>query len=262
MGINGDTKVMGIMGSPVAHSLSPFIHNFIAKQMCNNIVYTAFDVAQNNFATAVKGAEALGIIGFNVTSPHKSEAVKLAVSIDNLAKQADAVNLLKLTKEGYVGYNTDVYGVQKAFEHQGQGIDIQGKTITLIGAGGAGRAAAIAMAQMGAKKVLISNRTRSKAEVLANILKMHYNIDTEVCKNHEQSQEILILATTPDYIPAGIEGFGIIFDVNYHPQNRIPRAFGGIEMLVYQAALTYEIILGVTVPVTIINQILTEINGR
>ncbi|MDR2183467.1 MAG: NAD(P)-binding domain-containing protein [Clostridiales bacterium] len=260
MEISGRTKVMGIIGSPVAHSLSPYIQNHFARHLDGDIVYAGFDVGAGDFAAAIKGAEALGIIGLSVTTPHKAAAAKLAVSVDALAKQADAVNLLKLTDDGYVGYNTDIYGVQKAFEHGG--IAVAGKTVALIGAGGAGRACAIAMARMGAKKIFIANRTYKKAEYLAKILATHYNIDTEICRHHQRGADMLILATTPDYIPSVLEGFAAIFDVNYHPPSRIPRAFGGAEMLVYQAAKTYEIILGVTVPVKIIDNILNEIKGR
>ena len=260
MEINGNTKIMGIIGNPVTHSLSPFIHNFFAQQLGNDIVYTAFDVTAHNFVAAVAGAKALGIIGLNVTAPHKSEAARLAVSLDASAKQADAVNLLKLSDKGYVGYNTDIHGVEKAFEHRG--IDVSGKTVALVGAGGAARAAAVAMAQMGAKKIFIINRTRGKAEVLANILAMYYNIDIEICKLCNCVADVLILATTPDFIPQRLDHFDIIFDVNYHPPSRIPRAFGGTEMLVYQAAQTYEIIMGITVPLKIINEILVKIKGR
>ena len=260
MEINGSTKLMGVIGNPVFHSFSPFIHNAIAQKLGDNIVYTAFNVDATDFTTAVKGAEALGIIGLNVTAPHKSEAARLAVSVDALAMQADAVNLLKLTEDGYIGYNTDIYGVRKAFEHMS--IDVTGKTAALVGAGGAGRASALAMAQMGAKKIHIINRTRSKAEVLANILEMHYNINIDICELRNCDADILILATTPEFVPQELGRFNTIFDVNYYPANRVPCAFGGLEMLVYQAVQTYEIVLGVTVPVTIIDEILTEIKGR
>jgi len=260
MEISGRTKVMGIVGSPIAHSLSPFIYNYIAQQLGDDIAYAAFDVPSTDFAAAIEGARSLGIISLNVTAPHKAEAARLAVSLDNLAKHADAVNLLKLTPSGYVGYNTDIYGIQRTFEHHG--IDVSGKTIALVGAGGAGRAAAIAMAQMGAKKIFIINRTHAKAETLANILAMHYNMDTEICQLHQCMADVLILATSPDYVPDGLDRFDAIFDVNYHPPNRVPRAFGGLEMLVFQAVQTCEIILGVVVPVKIIDKILTQIKGR
>jgi len=261
MEINGTTKKMGIIGSPVSHSLSPLIHNTFARRLGDNIIYTAFDVTKNNFVTAIKGAEALGIIGFNVTAPHKATAAQIAISIDHLAKQVNAINLLKLTRDGYIGYNTDIYGICKTFEHHK--IDIANKTVTIIGAGGAGRAAAIAMAQMCAKKINIANRTYSKANVLAKSLRMHYNIDIDVCELGMPSvADILILATTPDYAPPSFDQFDIIFDVNYHPPNRIPRAFGGIEMLVYQAVKTYEILLETNVPHDIIDEILMTIKGR
>ena len=260
MEINGSTKVMGVIGSPIAHSLSPLIHNLFAGHFGSNIVYTAFDVAPQNLTTAVEGARALGIIGLNVTAPHKSEAAKLAASLDASAKQIGAVNLLKLSEVGYVGHNTDIYGVKKALEYKG--IDMSGKTAALVGAGGAAGAAAVSMAQLGAKKVFIINRTRSKAESLANILDMYYNIDTEICELCDCAADVLILAATPDFTPQGLDRFNIIFDMNYHPPNRISRAFGGPEMLVYQAAKSYEIILGTEVPAKIIDEILVKIKGR
>lgn len=257
MEIDGSTKVMGIIGSPVVHSFSPFIYNLISSRLGDNIVYTAFDVAEHDFDAAVEGAQALGIISLNVTAPHKTNAARAAISIDTPAKQADAVNLLKLTDHGYMGYNTDVYGVIGAFKHHG--INVAGKTVALVGAGGAGRASGIAMAQMCAKKIFITNRTRSKAESLANSIEIHYNIDTEVCELPNCNADILVLAASPNYIPQELSCFDIIFDVNYYPPNRIPQAFGGLEMLVYQAVQTYEIILGVKVPVKIIDEILTKI---
>ena len=260
MEINGSTKIMGVIGNPVAHSLSPLIQNFFAQKLGNNIVYTAFDVTSQNFAAAVEGARALGITGLNVTAPHKPQAAKLAASLTPLAKQADAVNLLELTETGYVGHNTDIYGAKKALEYKG--IDMSGKTVALVGAGGAARAAGVAVARLGAKKIFIINRTRAKAESLANILKMYYNIDTEICKLCDCAADVLILAATPDFIPQGLDRFGIIFDMNYHPPNRIPRAFGGPEMLVYQAALSYEIIVGAPVSTEIIDEILVKIKGR
>lgn len=265
MEINGNTKVMGIFGSPVNHSLSPYIHNFIAQRLGDNILYTAFDVTASDFAAAVTGARALGIIGFNVTAPHKAQAAQLAVSMDATASRAAAVNLMKLTAHGYAGYNTDIYGVCMAFKYHG--IDVANKTIALVGAGGSAGAAAAAMAQMGAKKIFIINRTFSKAEFLANNLGMYYNINTEICeidKPAAQAADILILATTPNFLPTGINHFNTIFDVNYHPPGRtgLAQTFGGPEMLIFQAVQTYEIILGVTVPDKIIDEILKNVMGR
>jgi len=264
MEIDGKTKIMAVIGSPIVHSLSPFIHNYIAGQLGHNIAYAAFDVISDDFDEAIKGARPLGIIGLNITAPYKARAANIATFLDDLAQQAGAVNLLKLTKNGYAGYNTDIYGIRKAFEHFG--ITIAGKSIRIIGAGSTGRSAAIAMAQMGVKSICIANRSREKAEALANILAIHYNVDIRVCNYEFNSQypaeDIAILATTPDYIPSHLDHFATIFDVNYYPLGRVPRAIGGLEMLIYQAVQTYEIILGTEVPVKIIDEILAKIKGR
>ena len=242
---------MGLIGNPVDHSLSPFIHNFFAKQLNDDVVYAAFNVAPDSLIHAICGAAALGFTGLNVTSPHKVAAAKHVVSLETLAAQVGAVNLLKLADGGYVGYNTDVYGVQRAFGHHK--IDVTGKTIAIVGAGGGAAAAAVAMAQMGCKKINFINRTAANAKKLASRLREHYAINTEI---GVADADVLILATPSDACIMG--NYDVIFDMNYASS---AHAFNGLEMLVYQAALSYAIIRNAKVPQNIINdalQALTE----
>ncbi|MCL2376313.1 MAG: shikimate dehydrogenase [Defluviitaleaceae bacterium] len=257
MQISGNTKMMGIIGSPVSHSLSPFIHGFFAKQFSDDVIYTTFDVAPENLSAAVRGAQALGIIGFNVTSPHKSNVLKYITALDISAQHISAANLLKLTDAGFIGYNTDIYGVQMAFRHRD--IDVAGKKVAIFGASGTGRAAGSAMAQEGCKKITFINRTRSKAELAASMLKNHYEIDISVCDIEsfdKVDDDILIMAVLPGIVPRNLQRFPVIFDANYSPSGCCPEAFGGLEMLVYQAAQTYEILRGIPVPKEMVDEAL------
>jgi len=257
MQISGKTKMMCIIGSPVSHSLSPFIHNYFAKQFSDDVAYLIFDVAPENLGAAIKGIEALGMVGLNVTSPHKANVMKYAASMDVTAQEASAVNLLKLTVDGFVGYNTDIYGIQMAFRHRD--IDVAGKKVAIFGASGTGRAAAIAMAQAGCKKIVFTNRTRNKADFAADALKSHYEVDTSVCDMgdfDEIDADILIMAVLPGIAPQNLQRFPVIFDANYAPSSCCAEAFGGLEMLVYQAAQTYEILRGIIVPQDVIDEVL------
>ena len=110
--INGTTRVCGLIGNPVGHSISPVIHNSLARLMDMNMVYTTFKVEKGDVVTAVNGAYALNILGLNVTVPHKQAVMESLVDIDPLAKAIGAVNTLVRTDKGYKGYNTDILGLE------------------------------------------------------------------------------------------------------------------------------------------------------
>jgi len=257
MQISGHTKLMCLIGSPVCHSFSPFIHNFFATQFSDDVVYTTFDVTPENLDVAIKGAKGLGLVGLNVTSPHKADVMKYTAEMDVTAQMASAVNLLKLTTDGFVGYNTDIYGIQMAFRHRG--IDVSDKKVAIFGASGTGRAAAIAMAQEGCKEMVFTNRTRSKVDFAADMLRSHYKIEVSVCDMVDFDKidaDVLIMTVLPGIVPQNLQRFPVIFDANYSPSGCCAKAFGGLEMLVYQAAQTYEILRGITVPQGMIDEVL------
>ena len=116
--IKGTTRVCGLIGNPVGHSISPVIHNTLADLCGIDMVYTTFKVEKGAVDTAVKGAHALDILGLNVTVPHKQEVIGALESVDPLAEAIGAVNTLVRTEHGYKGYNTDILGLERELEEE------------------------------------------------------------------------------------------------------------------------------------------------
>ena len=119
MDIKGTTRVCGLIGNPVGHSVSPAIHNNLAQLTGKDMVYTTFKVEKGDVASAVRGAYSLNILGLNVTVPHKSEVIDSLVDIDPLAKAIGAVNTLVRVDGGFKGYNTDILGLARELEDEG-----------------------------------------------------------------------------------------------------------------------------------------------
>ena len=159
---DGNTRVCGLIGNPVRHTLSPLIHNMLAEITGINMVYVPFEVETVNVGDAIKGALALDIKGMNVTIPHKSEVIPYLEDIDPLAKGIGAVNTLVRTPNGgFKGYNTDMTGLYRAMLDEG--VEIAGQTVVILGAGGVARPAAFLCGSKGAKRVYILNRTFDRA---------------------------------------------------------------------------------------------------
>ena len=137
---NGNTRLLGLIGNPVSHTLSPVIHNTLSELRGLNQLYVPFQVSAEELERAVQGAYALNILGLNVTVPHKNQILNYVVGLDPAAAAIGAVNTLVRTPEGYQGYNTDMPGLLRAV--QSEGIRIQGQTVVILGAGGAARAVA------------------------------------------------------------------------------------------------------------------------
>lgn len=175
--VSGTTGVFGIIGNPVALSLSPMIHNTMSRFLDIDTAYAPFQVEDGNLATAISGAHALGIQGFNITHPFKQDVIPLLTHVDPWALKIGAVNTLKYNDKGYSGYNTDADGLYTSL--MTHNISLDGKDVVIIGAGGAARAVAIMAAHYGAKSICILNRTQSKAHLLAIDVKKYYNIDIE-----------------------------------------------------------------------------------
>lgn len=167
--ITGTTKVIGIIGYPVKHTMSPFIHNYIDDILCegdSESVYVPFEVEKGHVKEAIAGAFALGITGMNVTVPHKREVMEGLTDIDPLAEKIGAVNTIVRGEKGYKGYNTDAEGFLSELDFYN--VNIEGKTVVILGAGGASRAVAFSVAQRNPSKVYILNRSLDKAQELAD----------------------------------------------------------------------------------------------
>ena len=167
MEIDGKTRLIGLMGNPVEHTLSPVIHNGISKRMGISSVYMPFHVEEERVGDAVRGAYALNVLGLNVTVPHKNAVKDYLVEMDEAADHIGAVNTLVRIedKNGYKGYNTDMMGLRRQIHEDG--IDLAGQTVVILGAGGAAKAVVYMCILDGAEKVYLLNRTVAKAEVIA-----------------------------------------------------------------------------------------------
>ena len=164
MKINGKTRVCGLIGNPVEHTMSPMIHNTLARELNLNMVYVPL-LVESQLDEAVKGAYALNFLGMNVTVPYKSQVLELLTECDELAEKIGAVNTVVRTIDGYKGFNTDMTGLYRAMTDYG--IVIENQDIIILGAGGAARAVAFLCVYHGAKRVYLLNRSIDKAKKVA-----------------------------------------------------------------------------------------------
>ncbi len=166
--VSGSTKLLGVIGHPVGHSLSPRMHNAAFAHDGADYVYVAMDVRPERLPAAVGGLAALGFVGFNVTMPHKKTMLPLMDELDEAACLAGAVNTV-VAKEGRLrGLNTDGSGFVEACEEAG--ISLSGRRVLVLGAGGAAAAIAVAALGEGASRLCIVNRTQGRAEELGKTL--------------------------------------------------------------------------------------------
>jgi len=260
--VNGKTEVYGLIGNPVEKSFSPVLQNSIAKELGKNISYVPFKVERGNVKTAINGGLSLGIKGFNITIPHKIEVMESLCEIDPIAERIGAVNTLKLTPNGYKGYNTDIIGLKKTFQERN--VIIEGKTVVLAGAGGAANSAAMLAGEEKAKKLVIVNRSTDKAEKLSQRVRGYYQIEVEVLSYDEiktiNNPEIFIQTTsvgmgndteeTPIKNTDFFDSVNFVVDIIYTPwETRLIKdatkhgavAVNGFDMLFYQGLASFEI---------------------
>lgn len=262
--IKGTTRVCGLIGNPVEHSISPLIHNTLADLCGIDMVYTTFRVERGQVHTAVNGAYALNILGMNVTVPHKQEVLESLADVDSLAGAIGAVNTLVRTDNGYKGYNTDILGLGRELKEEG--IPLNGSEVILLGAGGAARAIAFLCVSEGAKRVYILNRTEDKAAAIAKDVNVHLNsCAAQAMKlsdyNTLSGEDYIVIQTTsvglyPDCDTAVIEDedfykkAAVGVDIIYNPaETKFMKlmkaqgkpAFNGLKMLLYQGVSAFEL---------------------
>ncbi len=165
MRVDGHTRFLGLIGHPVGHSLSPSLHNGLAAEYKDNLLYGAFSVEEGDVEAALSGAYALGYQGLNITVPYKSQVMPYLASVAEDGAFIGAVNTLRRGEKGWEGHNTDWSGLLAAMD--AAGIPAQGREWLLLGAGGAAAAAAYAAGRAGAARLHILNRGREAAEALA-----------------------------------------------------------------------------------------------
>ena len=277
--IDSRTKVCVLIGNPVEHSISPLIHNTLAEALNHNLVYAACKVENSEVLNAVKGAYALGIKGLNVTVPHKQAVIDALVEIDPLAASIGAVNTLVRVEGGYKGYNTDYIGIKRQLIEDG--IDIKGREVIVLGAGGASRAITFMCAVEGADRVYLLNRSLDKAVALAQDVNTYTGQDNVIPMQLNEYKKLagkkyIVIQTTskgmyPDVDSSPVENedfYDMIesaVDIIFNPattrfmnlaMEHGARAYNGLEMLLYQGVASYELWNDVKVPEELCRELL------
>ncbi len=283
MNVNGETKVLGIIGYPIKHTKSPMIHNLIAERQRQNLIYVPFGV-ESDAGLAVRGAYALGITGMNVTVPYKTAVIKCLAGVEEMAGRIGAVNTLVRTETGFQGYNTDISGLER--ELDSEGILLAGRHVLLLGAGGAARAAAFLCAKKQAASITLLNRTLEKAQAIAQDIR-DYLVQTQAAVGTEVKAMLLAdyrdlkmecyivfqctqLGLYPHVEEAVIEDTAFYkmtevgVDLIYNPrrtkfmrliEENGGHAYNGLKMLLYQAVSAYELWTQTTVSEEIIKEV-------
>ncbi|WP_339063808.1 shikimate dehydrogenase [Tepidibacillus marianensis] len=195
---DSQTKLIGLIGHPVSHSRSPQMHNAMFKLMGLNYSYLAFDVVSEQVQQAIEAMRALKIRGLNVTIPHKVEVMKYLDQISEEAEQIGAVNTIVNQDGKLIGYNTDGEGYLRSLIEE-TGINLSGKRILLLGAGGAARAIGYTLSNQRIGQLHLVNRNENKAHTLKQDLEHYAEVKVFSIEQLEQAvkeSDVLINTTS------------------------------------------------------------------
>ncbi len=280
--ITGHTRLTGLLGSPVSHSISPMMHNDSFRQLDLDYVYLAFDVGTDSLETAVNGLRAMNVRGFNLTMPNKNLMTTLCDRLSPAAKISGAVNTVVNDNGVLTGHTTDGIGYMRAVKEAGH--DIIGKKMTLLGAGGAATAILTQAALDGVSEISVFNRRSAsyqRVSQMIDALNEHTSCkinlfdfsDDFVLKREIHDSAILTNGTSVGMAPNINESIItdksmfhkdlIVSDVIYNPREtkllRLAREAGcqthnGLYMLLYQGAEAFKLWTGKDMPVDIIKE--------
>ena len=284
--VSGKTRVCGVIGDPIEHTMSPAMHNTAFEKLGLDYIYVPFRVRAEELASAIEGIRALNIRGMNVTIPHKVSVIPLLDKLDPLAEKIGAVNTIANYDGMLTGYNTDATGfLQALLEH---GIEPGGKNMVILGAGGASRAISFILAERGAHLVILNRKLELDwAEELAKSISQTFNRETKALEHNEENLSvslekayILVNATSvgmsPDTdgtpVPTRLLQPGLtVFDIVYNPlKTRLLReaeeagsqTISGINMLAWQGALAFETWTNCKAPIELMRQKAIEALGH
>lgn len=281
MEISGRTKMICLLGSPVAHSMSPAMHNEAFAELGLDYRYLAFDVKEGELAGVMDSFRRMGVRGFNLTMPLKTEAVALCDRLSPAAEIAGSVNTVVLEDDGTAtGHTTDGIGFTESARQEG--VDFRGQKVTLLGTGGAGIAILVQLALDGAREVAVFERASSHfhdrtARVVAELNgRTHchvtvYDYEDAVMQQQIAESCLLINATNvgmapntdaciipdPSWLTKRAAAPLVVADVIYNPRKTKLlemaeacglKSFNGINMLLYQGAAAFELWTGEKMP--------------
>jgi len=281
-------RVVGIIGDPVAHSLSPRMHTAAFEASGIEWRYVAFRVPPARLEDAVRGIRALGLAGVNVTIPHKETIMAFLDGVEAPARRIGAVNTIRVEDGELVGYNTDAPGLLDALTRDG-GASMAGARCLILGAGGAGRSAAFALAGAEVKAIVLLNRTPERAqEVAARVAEAVPGcaiaagpLDAATAARAAEDVDVIIQATSATLSAAMGGGGGraawlqalqpmlrpgmTVLDMVYTPRRTELLAAGaeagatvvdGLSMLIYQGARSFELWTGLPAPIPVMRRAL------
>ncbi|RQW85344.1 MAG: shikimate dehydrogenase [Geobacter sp.] len=282
MKISGKTRVVGIIGSPVGHSLSPAMQNAAIDELGIEYVYVPFPVEPDFLGQAVEGLRRLGIWGFNVTIPHKSTVIPFLDRISPEAELCGAVNTVCREGELLVGYNTDGAGFLASLRED-LGHEPCGSSLLLLGAGGAARAAIVALAAAGAARIVIANRTRERGAALVERFQSVFpavrfvisSLVAEELGGHLREADLLVNTTSVgmngtsfECLPLSeLRSTGKVYDMVYVPAEtpllatakaRGLAAANGLGMLAAQGAAAFSLWTGREAPSAVMRRKLRD----
>jgi shikimate dehydrogenase len=277
---SGNTSLVGLIGWPIGHSLSPLMHNAAFQALDLDWLYLPLPVRPGEVGAALKGLAALNFAGCNVTVPHKETALEHLDQIDHVAKVLGAANTISIKNGMSAGANTDPAGF--LLDLQEQGIDPKGMDAVVLGAGGAARGILYALAQAQVNSVIVINRTIGRAEALVQDMFSLFSAGTLGAKplTREAFEALgqkvdLVINTTPVGM-APKEGDcpwpknvpmpekTTYYDLVYNPKETVfltraraagAVAVGGLGMLIYQGALSFNIWTGQQAPIEVMRQV-------
>jgi shikimate dehydrogenase len=267
--IGGGTHLVGVIGWPVGHSLSPTIHNAAFTSLGLDWAYVPLPVPPGSLRAAADGLVALGFRGANLTMPHKTEAAELADELSDEARLLGAVNTFVVSEDRLIGHNTDAPGFER-FLRRDAGFDPEGRTALVFGAGGAARAVSLALATAGAASVTVAVRDPARARPLLDAI-TQTSLAVEVGRLEEAAGrrfDLVVNAT-----PLGVDGTTmppvpelgpgvLVVDLLYRPaltplqvaaRGAGADAFGGLGLLLHQAALSFELWTGTPAPLDVMS---------
>lgn len=267
-------ELIGLIGYPIKHSYSPFLHNVAAELTGTKIIYLPFEVHTTNLKDAVKGMVALGLKGFNVTIPHKIKVVDYVNKLSEEAAIVGSVNTVVIELGKLIGYNTDVNGIYESLiEHKSK---IVGNDVSVIGAGGSARAVLYTLIKnFKPKKIYLINRTSEHSEMIKQHFRSKMKYDGILTKELQQpdlineinSSALVVNSTSvgmhpsiDDSVLSTSEVFNkdqVVFDLIYNPvktkflklaETKNATTINGLNMLVHQAAKSFNLWTGIEFP--------------
>lgn len=279
--ISGTTQLIGIIATPIRHSISPKMHNAAFSKLGLDYAYLAFDIDQSQLEDSVKGLKAMGARGFNVSMPYKTAIIEYLDELSPAAKLCQAVNTVVNENGKLIGHMTDGSGLIRSL--QDEGYDIRGKKVTVIGCGGAGKAIQIQAALDGVAELSIFNRSARRGQQVVDLINKHtkckatfYNLNDELALKEQLADSYLLINATSigmaeledqsfisdsTILHSGL----IVCDIIYNPRKTklLQQAeeagckiMNGVGMIIYQGAEAFKLWTGEDMPIDHVKEVL------